>query len=205
MKVVLSFGMGVESSALLLRLLEDPKSRDFDLERDLIVVTSQMGAEYPDTGELIIQHLLPSMREHNVRYVQVARAGHLEADGIKVLSDTREPFEVHLQGAYTLTEELKSAGTVPQFSGGRRCSIKFKEWTIETWLAQELSGEPYRHALGYNVDEQSRITKSERVFAEHGPEPVRVAFGFNRDEESRIIRATKYDTAMRRGWYPLAE
>jgi hypothetical protein len=76
---------------------------------------------------------------------------------------------------------------------------------LETWLAQELSGQPYRHALGFNVDEQSRIAKSERAFAEREPERVRVAFGFNCDEESRITRAAKYDTALRRGWYPLYE
>lgn len=46
MKTVLSFGMGVESSALLLRWLEEPESRDFDLERDLIVITSQTGGFY---------------------------------------------------------------------------------------------------------------------------------------------------------------
>jgi len=127
MKTVLSFGMGVESSALLLRWLEEPESRDFDLERDLIVITSQTGGEYPDTKRLCEDHLLPRMRRRRVRYVQVARAGHLEADGIKVLSDTRQPFEIHLQGAYTLQEELSAAGTVPQFAGERRCSLK-KYW-----------------------------------------------------------------------------
>jgi hypothetical protein len=135
MKTVLSFGMGVESSALLLSWLERPESRDFDLERDLIVLTSQTGAEFPDSAQLVSQHLLPRMRERNVRYVQVARAGHLEADGIKVLSDTREPSEVHIQGAYTLTEELKSAGTVPQFSGNRTCSFE-----IESLGARNLAG-----------------------------------------------------------------
>lgn len=205
MKTILSFGMGVESSALLLRWLEEPESRDFDLERDLIVITSQTGGEYPDTKKLCEEHLLPRLRRHQVRYVQVARAGHLEADGIKVLSDTRRPFEIHLQGAYTLQEELSAAGTVPQFSGERRCSLKFKAWVIESWLAQELCGQPYRHALGYNADEKSRIAKSERAFAEREPEQVRVAFGFNCDEESRIARAAKYDTELRQGFYPLAE
>ena len=205
MKTVLSFGMGVESSALMLRWLEEPESRDFDLERDLIVITSQTGGEYPDSKKLCEEYLLPRMRQCRVRYVQVARAGHLEADGIKVLSDTRRPFEIHLQGAYTLQEELSAAGTVPQFAGERRCSLKFKAWVIETWLAQELCGRSYRHAFGYNADEQSRIAKSERAFAEREPERVRVAFGFNCDEESRIARAAKYDTELRQGFYPLAE
>ncbi len=88
MKTILSFGMGVESSALLLRWMEEPASRDFDLERDLIVITAQTGDEWPDTKMLIEQHLLSRMRSHRIRYVQVARAGHLEADGIVVLADT---------------------------------------------------------------------------------------------------------------------
>jgi hypothetical protein len=205
MKTILSYGMGVESSALLLSWLERPESRDFDLERDLIVITAQTGGEHPDTKRLCEQYLLPRMRAHRVRYIQVARAGHLEADGIIVLNDTREPFTVHIQGVYTLAEELRSAGTVPQFSGDRICSMKFKGWAIETWLAQELSGQSYRHALGYNAEEQSRIAKSERAFAKRVPAPVRMAFGFNCDEESRIVRAAKYDTTLRKGFYPLFE
>ena len=103
MKTILSFGMGVESSALLLRWMEEPASRDFDLERDLIVITAQTGDEWPDTKMLIEQHLLSRMRSHRIRYVQVARAGHLEADGIVVLADTREPDTVQLEGAYKLS------------------------------------------------------------------------------------------------------
>jgi hypothetical protein len=68
-----------------------------------------------------------------------------------------------------------------------------------------LAGQSYRHAFGFNSDEETRIARSERAFAEREPEPVRVAFGFNSDEESRIIRAAKYDTPLRRGYYPLYE
>lgn len=152
MNVVLSFGMGVESSALLMRWLEEPKVCGFDLARELIVITAQTGGEYPDTAALCEQHLLPRLRHRHVRFVQVARAGHLEADGIVVLSDTRKSQRLFLEGAYTLYEELRDAGTVPQFSGERRCSLKFKAWVIETWLAQELAGQSFRHAFGFNAD-----------------------------------------------------
>ena len=119
--------MGVESSALFVHWVDDPLTRDFDLAEDLIVITAHTGDEYPDSGLLVEQHILPRMRAHNVRYVQVARAGHLEADGIIVLSDTRAPREVHLDGAYKLSQELRAAGTVPQFAGEHRCSLK-KYW-----------------------------------------------------------------------------
>lgn len=205
MKVVLSYGMGVESSALLLRWLEKTETCGFDLERDLIVITSQTGGEYPDTKALCETHILPRLRQRRVRFVQVARAGHLEADGIVILSDTRAPTELCLAGAYTLYEELRAAGTVPQFSGARRCSLKFKAWVIETWLARELSEQSFRHAFGFNADEQTRIVKSEAALAARVVEPIRVAFGFNCDETTRIERAAQYDTPRRQGWYPLAE
>jgi len=66
-----------------------------------------------------------------------------------------------------------------------------------------MAGEDYRHAFGYNADEQRRVEKSERAFAER--ESVRVAFGFNADEGVRISRAQRYDTPLRHGWYPLVE
>lgn len=91
--------MGVESSALLLRWADDGSSRDFDLAEDLIVITAHTGDEYPDSGMLVESHILPRLRAHRIRYVQVARGGHLEADGIVILSDTRSPREVHLDGA----------------------------------------------------------------------------------------------------------
>ncbi|MGE0131523.1 MAG: hypothetical protein AB7U82_25865 [Blastocatellales bacterium] len=185
-----------------MRWLEESQSRDFDLAEDLIVITAQTGDEYPDTGHLISQHPLPRMRARKVRYVQVARAGHLEADGIVVMSDTRSPDRIHLEGAYKLSDELRAAGTVPQYAGEHRCSLKFKAWVIEAWLAQEMTDQSYCHAFGFSAEEQKRIDKSERAFAHR--ESVRVVFGFNVDEERRIIKAQKYDTPQRLGWYPLA-
>ena len=119
--------MGVESSALILKWMERESLRDFDLTADLIVITAQVGDEYPDQKMLVERHILPRMRAHHIRYVQVARAGHLEADGIIVLDDTREPRNVYLDGSYKLSQELRAAGTVPQFAGEHRCSLK-KYW-----------------------------------------------------------------------------
>lgn len=104
-KPVLSNGLGVESVAILLRWLLEPESRDFALE-DLTIVTAMVGAEWPDTGDDFEKHILPLLREHRVRFVQVARAGHLEKDGIVILDDSRTTERLHIAGAYTLTEEI---------------------------------------------------------------------------------------------------
>ena len=89
-RVVLSYGMGADSTALLLRWIHEPATRLCDLA-DLLVVTAMTGDEWPVTGHLVTRHLLPLLREHGIRWVQVARAGAAQADGITVLDDSRSP------------------------------------------------------------------------------------------------------------------
>jgi hypothetical protein len=157
----------------------------------LIVITAQTGNEYPDTGHDVERQILPLLRRHGIRFVQLARHGHLEADGITVLSDTRQPTTVYLDGDYRLSDELRKNGTVPMCSGVHKCALKFKAFVIESWIAQNLTG-PARHAIGYNADETSRVAHSEYVFQ------ARVAFGFNSEETGRFERANEYD-GLRQG------
>lgn len=198
MHTVLSYGMGVESSAILVRWFEEPSLRPCSLE-DLVVITSQTGDEYKDTKRDVERHILPRLRDRRIRYVQVARRGHLEADGITILSDTREPERLFIEGDYKLSDELRAAGTVPQFGGDHHvCSLKFKAWVIEHWLANYLR-HPVRHAFGYNADETERVAKSEAANLR------RIAFGFNADEIERIDQAATYDSPLRQSFYPLLE
>lgn len=159
-RTICSYGMGVDSTAILLRWLTEPDHRDFDLE-ELIVITAMTGHEFERTGELVAEHILPRLREAGVRHVQLARGGRLRRDGVVVLEDTRAPHTVHLGGAYTLLEELEHAVTVPQYaSGRRRCSQKYKGWPIDTWLEGELAPEePFTHVMGYAVGEERRAKK----------------------------------------------
>lgn len=197
MNVVLSYGLGVDSTALLLRWLEEPDSRDFALS-DLLVVTSMTGDEWPLTGLLVERHVLPRLRSAGVRFAQVARRGRLQQEGIVVLDDTDSPRRLHLAGAYKLSEEMTVAGTVPQTGGNRLCSMKFKGWVIDTYLAHHAP-EATRHAFGYEAGEVSRAKRcSENM-------PGRLAFGFGKSEEVRARRATEYDTPHRRAEFPLIE
>jgi hypothetical protein len=165
---------------------------------DLIVITAQVGDEYTDTGHDVNTHILPLMGALGIRYVQVARHGHFEADGITVLDDSRTPARVFLEGDYKLSDELKKNGTVPQYGGVHRCALKFKAWVIEQWLETNLRGRA-RHAIGYNAEETGRIARSEYAFGE------RIAFGFNADERNRISRSCEYNTLSREAFYPLLE
>lgn len=157
--VILSLGLGVDSAAILLRWLEDPSSRDFDLD-DLCVLTAQTGNEWESTRDLVETHLLPRMREHHVRFIQVARTGASQRDGVTVLSDTREPRELHIEGAYSLYDELIAAGTVPQVaSGQRRCSAKAKAFPLDYVIEQLTGGRPFRHVMGFEATETRRAER----------------------------------------------
>src|SRR5690349_7951977 len=108
--VVLSYGMGTGSTALLLRWIHEPAIRPCALA-ELLAVTAQTGDEWPVTGQLVSRYMLPLLRAHRIRWAQVARTGPRQADGITVLSDTRHPTAVYLDGAYRLSQELAAAGT----------------------------------------------------------------------------------------------
>jgi hypothetical protein len=190
--------MGVESSVVLARWCFEAAVRPCSLD-ELIVITAQTGDEYADTGRDVEAHILPLMRAHSIRFVQVARAGHHEADGIIVLDDTSRPTRVHLCGAYKLSDELRRNGTVPQYAGQHRCSLKFKAWVIETWLDANVRPGRTRHAFGYNSDETARVERCNAAIRE------RIAFGFNADEGERVARSMTYNTVQRTAFYPLVE
>ena len=197
MSTYLSWGMGVESNAILTRWLTDPTSRDFSLD-DLTVIIAQTGDEHIDTKTYCETHILPLLRNNRIRLVQVARAGRLQEDGIEVLDDSMHPQTLYIDGAYRLSDELLFAGTVPQFAGVHKCALKFKAFVLDEWLSQENPG-PYRHAFGFNADETSRVARSEYLADK------RIAFGFNSDEQKRIDRANIYSSQTRTSFYPLVE
>lgn len=215
--VIQSHGMGVESQAILERWVAEPESRPFVSWDQLIVISAQVGEEHVvDTIAHCEQRMLPLLREHNVRFVELARRGHLEEEGIVVLQDTRQPRRLHPDGVYKLSDELLHSGTVPQFGGEHRCAMKFKAFVIETWLAWEFRGsedKPVYHVFGYNENEKSRITNSDFHIARHNEErlvdakgrPPLEIFGFNNEEIGRAERSKAYDGPNRIGCYPLLE
>ena len=60
---VLSYGMGVESTAILLRWCLEEDTRPCPLDR-IVVITAQVGDEYEDTGRDVQTYMLPMMRCH---------------------------------------------------------------------------------------------------------------------------------------------
>ena len=145
----------------LLRWINDPPSRDFDLD-DLIVVTAMTSDEFASTASDVEDIVLPQMRRHGIRYVQVGRNKlHTSSagDGITVVSDTTEPTTLHTSGDYRLSDEMLSAATVPQLGGSRRCSARSKGAALKPVIGKLTAGLPYRHYIGFEANEQRRATK----------------------------------------------
>jgi hypothetical protein len=158
--VVLSFGMGTDSTAILLRWLEEPSSRDFDLA-DLTVITAMVGDEYESTRELLEAHILPRLRQHNVRFVQVARAN---AKGeLVVLEDSTQTTELHFRGAYKLSQEMPAGGTIPASGGCRQCSLKAKGEVLDRWMLSEYGDTEFRHVIGFESEETRRAVRDAKI------------------------------------------
>ncbi|HEV7843313.1 MAG TPA: hypothetical protein VGO69_06430, partial [Pyrinomonadaceae bacterium] len=166
--VILSYGLGTHSTAAAVEIIKNPEARDFALDQ-LILLTAMTGDEWKSSKTLVESHLLPLIREHRIRYVQVARRGHLQRDGIVVLSDTDRPRELYLEGAYKLSDELKRAGTVPTVCGTRKCSLKFKGWVLDQWIKQRFDRKHVRQIIGFHADELYRVERERRYYSGVGP------------------------------------
>ncbi|MFI6290070.1 hypothetical protein ACIBEJ_00710 [Nonomuraea sp. NPDC050790] len=186
--MILSYGLGVDSTAILLRWLLEPDSRDFDLD-DLVVIVAQTGDEQRETGRLVEQYVFPLLRRYGVRVVQVARAGASDKAGHVVLDDTRQPYVCHLGGAYTLSAHMLAAGTVPQVGGPRRCSIRFKGWVLDRWVSEYTGGAPYDHAVGFELGELGRMAEDREQLRLAGRRPFYplIEWGWHREQAEAYI------------------
>ncbi|MGA4995830.1 hypothetical protein [Nonomuraea bangladeshensis] len=158
MKVILSYGLGVDSTAILVRWLTELVARTFNL-KDLIVVIAQTGDEHLETGYLVEKYVFPLLRAHGIRTIQVARASNSQRDGIVILDDTTAPTICYIQGAYRLSDEMVEVATVPQTGGIRKCSLKAKGWPLDVLIAQLTGGEEFVHVVGFETDELTRMMR----------------------------------------------
>ncbi|GGP80802.1 hypothetical protein [Streptomyces melanogenes] len=152
---VINWGLGADSTAYLARMLTDPAAHGIDLQRTAVLYMAT-GSEWPETRLLVEEFMLPLLREHGVRLVQLARNGHLQQHGFTVLDDSRRPARLFACGPWTLWDDLESVGTVPQQAGTRKCSLWAKGAVGDWWLTQVLGGRPFRQIMGFNADEEGR-------------------------------------------------
>ncbi|MER7568875.1 hypothetical protein ABTZ93_38990 [Streptomyces sp. NPDC097941] len=139
-ELVINWELGVDSTAYLVKMLEDPAAHGVDLARTL-VMHQLTGDEWPATRAHAEEFVLPLLREHRVRLVQVARASR--ALEIAVMDDSRQPERIIERGPWTLWDEYEAGGTVPQQGGMRLCSLHAKGEVGDALIAREIGDRPF--------------------------------------------------------------
>ncbi|HLL32382.1 MAG TPA: hypothetical protein VK545_00505 [Streptomyces sp.] len=186
--LVINWGLGVDSSAMIARILEDPDAHGVDLERTAVVHMA-VGSEWPDTLADAERFMLPLLRERRVRLVQLARAGQADGAGIEVLDDSRTPRRLVERGSWALWDELEANGTVPQQGGTRRCSIRAKVSVGDRWVPSATGGRPFVQILGFNADERGRAARDSLIGAgslRTGRFPL-IEWGWGREQCERYL------------------
>jgi hypothetical protein len=185
-KVRCSFGMGLDSACIVFRWLAEPSVRDFDLS-NLTLTVAMTGDEYGSTRLMMEKHLLPRLRDSNVRLVQVSRAS--QAGGYVVLDDSRAPRRMIMRGPWALSDEMRTGGTLPQLTS-HLCSIRAKGEVLDWWAQDEYGEEPVRHVIGYAAEEGKRIAKDrERASAKRWPVYPLHSWGWDRNRCDAYIRS----------------
>src|SRR6185436_5020502 len=127
-----------------------------------IVITAHTGDEFDQTLRDVDEVVLPELRRHGVvRFIQVGRTQRkttASGEGVAVLDDSTAPQRLHVDG-YKLSDEMLSAGTLPQVGGARMCSVHAKGNCLDPVIASVTAGRRYRHVLGFEEGEQARATK----------------------------------------------
>lgn len=190
-RVVLSYGMGLDSTALLLRWITEPASRDFDLA-DVAVCTAMTGNEFASTGQDVEAVNLPLLRREGIRFIQVARSQRkttTSGDGVVVLDDSTCPQRLHFSGAYTLGQELLAAGTLPQLGGIRACSIHPKQIA---WIRSSLELHRASRIGMPSVLRPTKIAGPPRtrcITPAFGPAGIRLEWGWDRTRCQQFVTA----------------
>jgi hypothetical protein len=178
---ILNWGMGRESTAILVDWILNPENRPESYPgsgqpmslSQLIVITAQTGHEYDRTKELCEAFILPLLREHGIRFIQVARYGPSLKQGITCLEDTIEPYIIYHRPTpehnyWRLGDEYRIAAAFPKLGRPHSCAQKFKGFVLDELIdrleeeSRNLYGNwcfgPY---IGYSIEELGRMNSSD--------------------------------------------
>lgn len=154
---IFNWGMGVESTFILVRWILCPHTRPFLSWFQCIVLVAQTGDEYRETKQLCESYVLPLMRQEHIRLVQVGRIGSEKGQYI-VLDDSTQPTALllHDERLFTLGNSMEKDGWVPRLGRPHICAQRWKGEPLDWWITHNVS-QPFGPYLGYNRDEKRRF------------------------------------------------
>ncbi|WP_017302623.1 hypothetical protein [Nodosilinea nodulosa] len=215
--VLFNFGAGVESSALLCKWIFDPSSRPIDPNtgrpielHQIIVLFAITGLEYQSTKFLVETFILPLLRQHGIRLIQVGRAGPSQKDGIIVASDSTCPAEfictredADRLGIWKLSDEHDISASTPKLGRPHTCAMKYKGFTLDSAifiLEFYARGERLHQPIVAADLAQARKAAKGKSKAPVLWGPV---LGYNLDEAGRMSRSSEYGCRGEQYLYPL--
>lgn len=159
---LLNWGMGVESTWLLVDWIKHPENRPpglTDLSSQLVVLVAQTKREFNATKQHCEQFVLPLLREHNIRLAQVGKAGVSKRDGYVVLGDTQQPYDLHTRDdrIYGLNDSFETDGWTQRVNRPHICAQRWKGEVLDAWIADHILPSAFGPYLGYNRDETKRV------------------------------------------------
>ncbi|MGB3612803.1 MAG: hypothetical protein WBA10_03350 [Elainellaceae cyanobacterium] len=206
---ILNWGMGVESTAILLLWIFYPDTRPFTNWNQLIIIVAQTGDEFPETQYLCETYILPLLRELGIRLVQVAKTGLAKADGYTLLADTRKPCEVFIEGDYKLSDNMLINGWVPRVSRPHICAIRWKGEVLDALVGDLIA------AICLSMDVLALLCRLERsrfgwqyalwLLAARDDIQIGPYLGYNSDETKRVKDCQDYGCHGSTFLYPLVE
>lgn len=125
---IINWGMGVESTAQIMRWVLFPATRPFKRWSQVVIIVAQTGDEFWRTKELADGFILPILRSLGVRVIEVGKAGPLKEDGYLLLSDTTRPYALHVRSTelHSLGENMERSGWVPRLNRPHICAQRWK-------------------------------------------------------------------------------
>lgn len=136
---ILNWGMGVESTAIILLWIFFPHTRPFKHWNQLIIITAQTGDEFWETKYLCETFILPLLRKLGVRLVQAAKHGSRKEDGYTLLSDTCEPYEMFIEGDHKLSDNMLTDGWIPRVGRPHICAMRWKGEVLDALIADIIT------------------------------------------------------------------
>ena len=176
-RIVMSWGLGVDSTFILLRWLTEPSSRSFDLD-ELVVLTARVGdggARQPATPKRSSRRCSPSTESAHPGRPQPAQRDQRRrrrGDSGR-LPITGTPAR---RGRLQAVDRIAFRGNRSPTRRGQECSLHSKAAVLTPVIERITAGQPYLHVLGFEAGEISRSRKD-----------------------------ALYNTATRRGWCPMQD
>ncbi|WP_258308861.1 hypothetical protein [Streptomyces sp. NWU339] len=151
---VINWGLDADSTAYIADILTDPDAHGIDLDHTAVLYMAT-GSEWPETRLFVEEFMLPLLREHGVRFVQLARNGHLKGGGFTILDDSPTPSSSSPAGpgrCGTTWSQSAPCPSRPAPASGLWAKGDVGDW----WIKQVFDGRPFRQILGFNADEEGR-------------------------------------------------